>query len=148
MTPELLLGGVVSKGSFYDRLARVGPELIKDEDFAGLYAAGRGRPSIPPSVVMKALLLATRDGTSDRESARRTRADLDWKHALGLDVDHGGIGATTFSLLRSRLRSAWDFPTANSAPSLSRCARRVTTWTWLRGSWCRRGWSARPTSCQ
>ena len=103
LTPELLLGEVVSKGSFYDRLAKVGPELIRDEDFAHLYAAGKGRPSIPPSVLMKALLLATKDGTSDRESARRTRADLDWKHALGLEVDHGGIGATTFSLFRARV---------------------------------------------
>jgi transposase len=56
-----------------------------------MYAQGRGRPSIPPSMMMRALLLATRDGTSDRESARRSRVDLDWKHALGLDVDHPGI---------------------------------------------------------
>lgn len=69
LTPELLLGEVVSKGSFYDRLANVGPELIRDEDFAHLYVSGKGRPSIPPSVLMKALLLATKDGTSDRESA-------------------------------------------------------------------------------
>lgn len=103
LTPELLLSEVVSKGSFYDRLAEVGPDLIKDEDFAHLYAQGKGRPSIPPSVLMKALLLATKDGTSDRESARRTRADLDWKHALGLEVDHAGIGATTFSLFRARV---------------------------------------------
>lgn len=103
LSPGLLLADVVSRGSFYDRLARVGPELIRDEDFAHLYKPGKGRPSIPPSVMMRALLLATKDGTSDRESARRTRADLDWKHALGLDVDHGGIGATTFSLFRARV---------------------------------------------
>lgn len=97
------MGEVVSRGSFYDRLAQAGSELIRDEDFAGLYSPGKGRPSIPPSVLMKALLLSTKDGTSDRESARRTRADLDWKHALGLDVDHGGIGATTLSLFRARV---------------------------------------------
>ncbi len=98
-----MLADVVSKGSFYDRLHDVGPELIKDEDFARLYASGKGRPSIPPSVMMRALLLATKDGTSDRESARRTRVDLDWKHALGLELDHPGIGATTFSLFRARV---------------------------------------------
>ncbi len=103
LSPGSLLADVISKDSFYDRLARVGGELIRDEDFAHLYRPGTGRPSIPPSVMMRALLLATRDGTSDRESARRTRADLDWKHALGLDVDHGGIGATTFSLFRARV---------------------------------------------
>jgi hypothetical protein len=42
-----------------------------------------------------------KDDTSDRESARRSRVDLDWKHALGVASDHLGIGATTFSLFRS-----------------------------------------------
>jgi Transposase DDE domain/Transposase domain (DUF772) len=103
LEPGLLLEGVVSWGSFYDRLAEVGPDLIRDEDFARMYDPGRGRPSIPPSVLMRALLLQTRDEVSDREAARRSRVDLDWKHALGLEVDHPGIGATTFSLFRARV---------------------------------------------
>lgn len=98
-----LCGHLVTKGSFYERLARCGHELISDEDFARMYSSGRGRPSIPPSIMMRALLLATKDGTSDRESARRSRVDLDWKAALGLDLDHQGFGATTFSLFRARV---------------------------------------------
>src|SRR5215217_7513906 len=35
-------------GTFYERLARHGHELVADEDFAHCYALGRGRPSIPP----------------------------------------------------------------------------------------------------
>ncbi|MPZ90945.1 MAG: hypothetical protein GEU68_04815 [Actinobacteria bacterium] len=54
-------------------------------------------------MMMRALLLATKDDTSDRESARRSRVDLDWKAALGFDFDHPGIGATTFSLFRARV---------------------------------------------
>lgn len=103
LAPEQLFSHLVSKGSFYERLAAVGPELISDDDFAGMYADGMGRPSIPPSLMMRALLLATKDGTSDRESARRSRVDLDWKMALGLPADHSGIGATTFSLFRARV---------------------------------------------
>lgn len=99
-----LCGHLVTKGSFYERLARCGhDELICDEDFAHMYASGRGRPSIPPSTIMRALLLSTKDGTSDRESARRSRVDLDWKAALGLELDHQGFGATTFSLFRARV---------------------------------------------
>lgn len=98
-----LCGHLVTKGSFYEKLARCGHELISDDDFAHMYASVRGRPSIPPSVMMRALLLATKDGTSDRESARRSRVDLDWKAALGLDLDHLGFGATTFSLFRARV---------------------------------------------
>jgi hypothetical protein len=101
--PGVLLDRVVSRGSFYDRLAEVGPDLIRDEQFAHMYAAGQGRPSIPPSLLMRGLLLQTRDVVSDREAARRSRVDLDWKHALGLPVDHRGIGATTFSLFRARV---------------------------------------------
>jgi len=103
LAPDQLFSHLVSKGSFYERLAAVGPELIADEDFADMYADGVGRPSIPPSLMMRALLLATKDGTADRESARRTRVDLDWKMALGLPADHPGIGATTFSLFRARV---------------------------------------------
>jgi hypothetical protein len=98
-----MCGHLVTKGSFYERLARRGHELISDDDFAHMYAPTWGRPSIPPSTMMRALLLATKDGTSDRESARRSRVDLDWKAALGLDLDHPGIGATTYSLFRARV---------------------------------------------
>jgi hypothetical protein len=101
--PEHLFGDLVTRGSFYDKLAACGHELICDDDFAGLYALNRGRPSTPPSIMMRGLLLAVKDDTSDRESARRSRVDLDWKHALGVASDYPGIGATTFSLFRSRV---------------------------------------------
>ena len=87
-----MCGHLVTKGSFYEKLARCGHELITDDDFAHMYASARGRPSIPPWMMMRSLLLATKDWTSDRESARRSRVDLDWKAALGLDLDHPGIG--------------------------------------------------------
>lgn len=44
-----MCGHLVTKGSFYEKLARVGHELITDDDFAHMYAPSRGRPSIPPS---------------------------------------------------------------------------------------------------
>ena len=94
---------LVTKGSFYERLALHGDEIVCDDDFAHLYAEGRGRPSVPPSVMVRAMLCATHDRTSDRESARRTRVDLDWKAAMGVGDEFGGIGATTFALMRARM---------------------------------------------
>jgi hypothetical protein len=94
---------LVTKGSFYERLAEHGDEVVCDDDFAHLYAEGRGRPSIPPSVMVRAMLCATNDRTSDRESARRTRVDLDWKAAMGVGDGFEGIGATTFALMRARM---------------------------------------------
>src|SRR5437588_269158 len=103
LEPGLLFGDLVTRGSFHDKLAACVHELISDDDFVGLYALNRGRPSIPPSLMMRGMLLAVKDDTSDRESARRSRVDLDWKHALGVPCDFPGIGATTFSLFRSRV---------------------------------------------
>lgn len=95
---------IVTKGSFYERLADHGHEIVADDDFAHLYSERKGRPSIPPSVMVRAMLCATHDRiTSDAETSRRTRVDADWKAAMGVDDEFTGIGATTFSLMRSRM---------------------------------------------
>jgi len=94
---------LVTKNSFYARLADHGDEIVSDDDFAHLYAERKGRPSIPPSVMVRAMLCATHDKTSDAETSRRTRVDADWKAAMGVDDEFTGIGATTFSLMRSRM---------------------------------------------
>jgi hypothetical protein len=102
----LAVGHLVDGELFYAKLARHGDQLVSDDDFADCYAAGQGRPSIPPPVLMRAMLLALHDGTSDRESARRVRMDLGWKHALGLPLDHPGFHPTTFERVRLADRAA------------------------------------------
>src|SRR5207302_4112032 len=83
---------LVTKGSFYERLANHGDEIVSDEDFADLYAPRMGRPSIPPSVMVRAMLCATHDKTSDEETSRRTRVDADWKAAMGSTTTSSGSG--------------------------------------------------------
>lgn len=39
---------LVTKGSFYERLADHGHEIVSDEDFAHCYADGKGAPVDPP----------------------------------------------------------------------------------------------------
>lgn len=95
---------LVTKNSFYQRLAEHGHELFTDDDFAHLYSQRMGRPSIPPSVMVRAMLCATNDNIqSDVETSRRTRVDADWKAAMGVDDDFEGIAPATFSLMRSRM---------------------------------------------
>ncbi|MGH9193517.1 MAG: transposase, partial [Acidimicrobiales bacterium] len=89
--------------SFYARMAAHGDALIADEDFAACYSAGMGRPSIPPALLMKAVLLQVRDDVSDREAARRAAKDLDWKRALHLAADEVPFHHTSLSVFRSRL---------------------------------------------
>jgi Transposase domain (DUF772) len=72
--------------SIYSLLAEHGDRIVRDEDFAACYSGRRGRPSIPPSVLAKVLLLAYRDGLSDERAMEAVRFDLRWKVAL----DFGG----------------------------------------------------------
>ena len=76
---------MIPADSFYARLAEWRDVLVKDEDYAPLYKdSPRGRPSIPPSMVVLAMLLEYHDDCSDAEAEQRMRFDLRWKHALGL----------------------------------------------------------------
>jgi len=93
----------VGPDSFYGSLSRLGPQLFKDEDFAGLYRDEHGRPSVPPSQLCVALLLQTHDGVSDDEAIERTAYDLRWKVALGLELREKLCAKSTLQLFRAKL---------------------------------------------
>lgn len=93
----------VGQDSFYGALSRLGPQLFKDEDFAGLYREEYGRPSVPPSQLCVALLLQTHDGVSDDEAIERTAYDLRWKVALGLELQEKLCAKSTLQLFRAKL---------------------------------------------
>jgi Transposase domain (DUF772) len=86
--------------SIYALLAEHGDRIVCDEDFADCYSECHGRPSSPPSLLAKVLLLAYRDGLSDERAMQAVRFDLRWKIALDLPVDHPGFHPT--SLVRSQ----------------------------------------------
>lgn len=98
-----LLEHLFGEDTFYAKLARHGSEIVTDDDFADCYHPTHGRPSVPPATMTKVVLLALHDRCSDREAARRTVKDLDWKHALHLEIDDDGIHPTTISVFRARL---------------------------------------------
>jgi Transposase domain (DUF772) len=97
------LVGPLPVGSFFGLLAEHGDRIVRDEDFAACYAAGRGRPSIPPSLLARVLLLQHRTGASDEQAMEAVRWDLRWKVALGLPVDHQGWHPTSLTKFRARL---------------------------------------------
>jgi transposase len=96
-------GNVVPRDSFYGLVAEHGERIVSDSDFADCYAAGRGRPSIPPSTLAKVVLLAYRCGLSDRQAMEAVSFDLRWKVALGLPLDHEGFHPTSLVKFRARL---------------------------------------------
>ena len=91
---------LLPEGSIYALLAEHGDRIVRDEDFAECYSSSQGRPSIPPSLLAKVLLLAYRDGLSDERAMDAVRFDLRFKMALDLPVDHPGFHAS--SLVRFR----------------------------------------------
>ncbi|HUH07434.1 MAG TPA: transposase, partial [Egibacteraceae bacterium] len=64
-----------TRNTFYGWLASQRGELFPDELFVGLYIAGWGRPSVPPSLLATALVLQTYAGVSDDEAVQRATYD-------------------------------------------------------------------------
>ncbi len=105
--PEVALApwsALIPSDSFYARLAEYRDALVSDDDYAALYKdSRRGQPSIPPSLVVLAMLLQFHDDCSDREAEMRLRFDLRWKHALGLGLEDRGFDATVLCRFRRKL---------------------------------------------
>jgi transposase len=98
-----LFGARLREGSVFALLRDHGARLVRDADFAECYSADRGRPSIPPSLLAKLLLLQHHAGLSDEGAMDAVCFDLRWKAALGLPVDHQGFHPTTLVRFRARL---------------------------------------------
>ena len=95
--------GPLPEGSFFALLAEHGDRIVRDEDFAECYSERMGRPSIPPSLLAKVLLLQHRTGCRDEQAMESVAWDLRWKVALGLPVDHQGWHPTSLTKYRARL---------------------------------------------
>ncbi|OPX89640.1 MAG: Transposase DDE domain protein [Pelotomaculum sp. PtaB.Bin104] len=92
---------IVPEDSVYYGLSQAN-EIFKDELFADAYSFS-GRPSIPPSHLIKVLLLQFYDKVSDREAENRARYDLRWKVALGISIAESGFNYSALSRFRARL---------------------------------------------
>lgn len=90
---------------FYGELAKRGPSLLRDEDFADAYCADNGRPSVPPSILSIARLLQHYEGISDAQVIERCRFDIRWKIALDLELTsvEAPFAKSTFQAFRARL---------------------------------------------
>ena len=100
-----LCGALVREGSVYRFLAEHRLRLFGDGLFADLFG-GRGRPSVPGSVIAVVMVLQALEGCSDREAVERLRCDVRWKAAAGLGIDDEGFDASVLVLWRQRLRAS------------------------------------------
>jgi Transposase domain (DUF772) len=100
---QALVGHLVPAGSMFGFLAGHRGELFTDEDFADLFPSGRGRPSVPASVMASVMVLQVLQDYSDPEAAEAARCDLRWKVACGFPLDHGGFDPSTLVYWRRRI---------------------------------------------
>jgi hypothetical protein len=100
---DAMFADFVGRRNFYGFLASQRNELFRDEDFAALYCRDNGRPSVPPSLLATALVLQTYDRVSDDEATRRAAFDLQWKVALGVELDVRPFAKSTLQEFRAQL---------------------------------------------
>lgn len=131
---------LVPENSIYYGLSQA-DDIFRDDLFAKTYSF-TGRPSIPPSLLVKVLLLQFYDNVPDREAENRARYDLRWKVALGISIAESGFNYSALSRFRARLllhkkeRSAFEeiLKGATSRGLLPEgCARQIMDSTYVLG---------------
>src|SRR5262245_63601343 len=80
---QALVGHLVPAGSMFAFLAAHRGELFADEDFADLFPSGRGRPSVPASVMASVMVLQVLHDCSDAEAAEAARCDRGGRRRAG-----------------------------------------------------------------
>jgi transposase len=76
--------------------------LFADEEFAGLFGV-RGRPGLSPGQLALVSVLQFAENLSDRQAADAVRGRIEWKYALGLELDDPGFDFTVLTGFRARL---------------------------------------------
>lgn len=90
------------KGNVYMQVRDVLGVVYDDATFSPLFAA-RGRPGECPWRLALVTVMQFIEGVSDRQAAEAVRARIDWKYALGLDLEDSGFHYSVLCEFRARL---------------------------------------------
>jgi len=93
----------VGRETVYGYVAQHRQQLFRDADFHALYCQNNGRPSVPPSVGVSILFLRAYEGVSFVEAIERTKYDLRWKVALGLELEQVPMQKSALQELEAKL---------------------------------------------
>ena len=90
------------KGNRIMRLRDVFGKVYDDEDFKALFSS-TGQPALTPWRLALVTVFQFLEGLSDRTAADALRSRIDWKYALGLELDDPGFNFSVLSEFRGRL---------------------------------------------
>ncbi|MGI8313136.1 IS1182 family transposase [Saccharopolyspora hattusasensis] len=77
-------------------------ELFSDAEFIEAFGV-RGKPGWSPGRLALVTVLQMAENLTDRGAAHRVRFGMDWKYALGMELDDPGFDASVLSEFRTRL---------------------------------------------
>ena len=97
-----LAKAVFPEGSTFLKMRDELGTLFEDEMFVALFPK-EGQPALAPWRLALVTILQFAEGLSDRQAAHAVRAHLDWKYALGLELEDRGFDFSVLSEFRSRL---------------------------------------------
>jgi transposase len=90
------------KGNLYLRMRDEFGAIFADEQFSELFSQ-RGQPAEAPWRLALVTLMQFVENLPDRQAAEMVRSRLDWKYALGLELDDPGFDASVLCEFRLRL---------------------------------------------
>lgn len=91
----------IPEDSIYAGLKKA-DHIFRDDLFADCYSR-IGRGSVPPSLLMKVIILQFFDKVSDRKAEKCAAYDLQWKWALGGKIGQAGFDHSLLSRYRTRI---------------------------------------------
>jgi transposase len=97
-----LAKAVFPEGSTFMKMRDELGTLYQDEQFAALFPK-EGQPALAPWRLALVTIMQFAEGLSDRQAAHAVRACLDWKYALGLELEDRGFDFSVLSEFRARL---------------------------------------------
>jgi transposase len=90
------------KGHLYLTMRDTFEAFASDQDFVALFPT-RGQPAFSPWRLVMVTILQYAEGLSDQQAALAVRSRIDWKYALGLELEDPGFDPSVLCEFRTRL---------------------------------------------